>query len=414
MRSLELALEFTGVKARLASAARRPSPQPSPGGAPEWQAVRAQRQHNPYHRFTVDRHLMETAANAAELADRVARPDLLVTAALLHDLGKGAPGDHTDAGVVIAAAVATRMGYPPDDVATLVALVALHLLLPEVATRRDLDDPDTIERVAATVGDLGRLRLLAALTEADSLATGASAWGPWRAELVGRLVERTARLLGGGDPTVDVDPFPTAAQLARLDRGDQHIEGRGDELTVMADDRPGLFSRVAGVLALHGIDVLEAAAHSTDAGRALARFRVVDHVRPEVPWAAVTADLERVLAGRLALSARVAARARTYGRHRPPSPRPLAATVHVDNSASATATVIDVHAADRIGVLYRITRALADMDLDIRAARVQTLSPHVIDSFYVRDRHGAKVTETPDLAEIERAILHSLDQPDAR
>jgi [protein-PII] uridylyltransferase len=182
----------------------------------------------------------------------------------------------------------------------------------------------------------------------------------------------------------------------------------------MADDRPGLFSRVAGVLALHGIDVLEAAAHSTDDGRALARFRVIDHVRPEVPWAAVTADLERVLAGRLALSARVAERARTYGRRRPPAPRPLAANVHVDNSASATATVIDVHAADRIGVLYRITRALADMDLDIRSARVQTLSPHVIDSFYVRDRHGAKVTETPDLAEIERAILHSLDQPDAR
>ena len=380
---------------------------------PEWQPVRARPQHNPYHRFTVDRHLMETAANAAELADRVDRPDLLVLAALLHDLGKGGPGDHTDAGQVIVAAVATRMGYPTDDVATLVALVAHHLLLHEVATRRDLDDPDTIERVASTVGDLGRLRLLAALTEADSMATGASAWGRWRAELVGRLVERAAGLLGGDAHPVDVDPFPTAEQLALLADGEQRIDGRDDELTVMAGDRPGIFSRIAGVLALHGIDVLEAAAHSTDEGRALARFRVIDHARDKIPWTRITADLERVLDGRLALSAGVADRARTYGRRRPPSPRPLATTVHVDNTASATATVIDVHAADRIGVLYRITRALAELDLDIRSARVQTLSPHVIDSFYVRDRYGAKVTESHDLAEIERAILHSLEQPDA-
>src|SRR5664280_1489323 len=164
---------------------------------PEWATVRNKPQRNPYHRYTVDRHLLEASANAATLAHRVNRVDLLLLGALLHDIGKGFPGDHTEVGMEVAADIATRFGLAPEDVDVIVNLVRLHLLLPDSATRRDLDDPATAERVAKEVGDRPTLELLAALVEADSLATGPSAWGLWKAGLVADLVDRTSSLLAG-------------------------------------------------------------------------------------------------------------------------------------------------------------------------------------------------------------------------
>lgn len=379
---------------------------------PEWVPVRALPPHSVYHRFTVDRHLLETVANAARLAGRVDRPDLLVVAALLHDLGKGSPGDHSDAGATIARTVATRMGFSGDDVATLSLVVRHHLLISQVATRRDLDDPTTIRLVAEPVGTVERLRLLAALTEADSLATGASAWGPWKAGLVQRLVECVIDYLESGESVgcPPPAPFPTPEQLARLADGGQHIEAYGNVLTVVNDDRPGMFSRIAGVLAMHGLDVLAAAAVSNDDGRALDEFRVVDPLRGEPPWGRVIADLKLALEGHLAIHARVMDRARMYARAGPRSRRPIVPTVKFDNRASDDATVIDVHAADAIGTLYRITRTLAEFDLDIRSAKVQTLGSEVVDAFYVRDRSGDKITTQARLAEIERAILHAIGE----
>ena len=167
---------------------------------PEWQPVRSRPQRNAYHRFTVDRHLWEAAANAAALADRVDRPDLLVLGALFHDLGKGYPGDHTDAGHGARAATSgPALGLAAADVDTLVRMVQHHLLLPDVAVRRDLTDPATIRKVADAVGDVETLDLLHALTEADSLATGPSAWGSWKAQLVADLVDRTRPVLDGAD-----------------------------------------------------------------------------------------------------------------------------------------------------------------------------------------------------------------------
>ena len=381
---------------------------------PEWGAIRSLPPQSAYHRYTVDRHLLEAVANAARLVDRVTRPELLLMAALLHDLGKGCRGDHAAAGSTLAREIATRMGFPPADADTIALAVELHLLLPQVATTRDLDDPATARRVAGAVGTPERLGLLAALTEADSLATGASAWGGWKAELVGLLVERTEAVfdaLAGeavAPATPAADPFPSARQLERLALPGRHIEGRGKILTVMTDDRPGLFSRVAGVLALHGLDVLAAAAYSSESGRALNEFRVSDPRHDEPPWKRVIADLERALDGGLALHARVGERAKTYARQQVRSRASAAPAVRFDNEASERATVIDVRAPDAIGTLYRITRTLADFDLDIRNARVQTLGSEVVDAFYVRDRQGRKVVEPARLAEIERAILHVL------
>jgi [protein-PII] uridylyltransferase len=382
---------------------------------PEWPTVRSKPQRNAYHTYTVDRHLWEATAQAAPLASRVARPDLLVLGALLHDIGKGRPGDHTDNGMALIAEIGPRLGLPAADVDVLVAMCRHHLLLPDVATRRDLDDPATVAGVAERVGSPEVLELLGALTEADSLATGPAAWSAWKAELVRRLVTRADHALRGGEPDEVAESFPSPEQRALLAAGEQVIATDGPVLTLVCRDRHGLFNRVAGVLALHGLDILDAAV-ATDASNpqqrtALEVFRVESSLGPVFSWPAVVADLERALDGRLALRARVADRARRYGR---PRQRLAAADVDTevrfDLAASAEATVAEVHAPDGVGVLYRITRAFADLDLDIVSAKVQTLGPLVVDSFYLRDAWGAKLTDQATLDEIERAVLHSLQE----
>src|SRR3712207_5551029 len=155
-------------------------------------------QRPPWHPFTVDRHLVEAAAAAAELTRDVDRPDLLLVSALLHDIGKGWPGDHSEVGEPIAAAIAARMGFSEPDVAVVGTLARHPLLLPATATRRDIDDPATIDRVAATIGsDPGVLQLLHALAQADGAATSPSAWSPWKAHLVAGLVARVQSRFGG-------------------------------------------------------------------------------------------------------------------------------------------------------------------------------------------------------------------------
>jgi [protein-PII] uridylyltransferase len=374
---------------------------------PEWPLVRAKPQRNAYHRFTVDRHLWEATVEAAAVAGRVARPDLLVLGALFHDIGKGLPGDHTQNGIDLLERIGPRMGLPDDDTRVLVALCRHHLLLPDVATRRDIGDPATIEGVAAAVGSSEVLELLGVLTEADSLATGPAAWSAWKADLVRELVVRTDHVLGGGRAHEVAEEFPTAAQRALLAEGRQVITSDGPLLTVVCADRHGLFNRVAGVLALHGLEVLDAAA-ATEGRMALEVFRVESSLGSAFSWPSVIDDLERALDGQLALRARLAERARRYGRTRTLTAERIDTEVRFDQDASGDATVIEVHAPDSVGALYRITRAFADLDLDIVSAKVQTLGPAVVDSFYLRDQAGRKITDPLVLAEIERAVLHAV------
>ncbi len=391
---------------------------------PEWAKVSSKPQRNAYHRFTVDRHLCEAAAGAATLVGRVSRPDLLLVGTWLHDLGKGfvpeLGTDHSLTGVEVVGRVARRMGFPPADVDVLVALVRHHLLLADLATRRDVDDPATSATVAAALGDPGTVELLAALTEADSLATGPAAWSPWKAGLVSDLAAHAvATLTGGRRPAPNGgESFPTEDHLdlatQAREAGEVVVRGDGPNVTIAAHDRPGLFSKVAGTLTLHGLDVLSARAWSGDDGLALEEFHVQSVFGNPPDWADVEADLRKVLEGRLSLEASVADRARRYAdRPRPPgsvSAVPARTSVTVDNRASASATVVEVRAPDRVGTLYRITRALADLHLDIRHAKVATLGHEVVDSFYVADANGAKVVDDDHAREIERAVLVELSR----
>jgi [protein-PII] uridylyltransferase len=178
---------------------------------PDWERVRNRPQRNPVHTYTVDRHLVETATRAAAHTRDVSRPDLLLVGALLHDIGKGWPGDHSRTGAVMARDIGERLGFDPADVRVLEAVVRHHLLLPETATRRDLDDPVTIETVAAAVGDIVVLETLAALAIADGQATGPAAWGAWKARAGppgGRGTRRRAPAGGSGADVRAARPRP--------------------------------------------------------------------------------------------------------------------------------------------------------------------------------------------------------------
>jgi [protein-PII] uridylyltransferase len=380
---------------------------------PEWSAVRNRPQRNAYHRFTVDRHLLETAAAAAQLAGGVDRPDLLVLGALLHDIGKGFPGDHTTAGVQVAGRIAKRMGLPDPDVDVLLSLIRNHLLLPDTATRRDLDDPVTIATVADAVGDRSTLALLAALTEADGTATGPAAWGPWKAALVADLVRRTDDRLAGAQVVAQRAVITDRhrqlmVQAERLGR--TVVAAEAPTVTVVARDRPGLLAAVTGVLALQGLDVRSADA-AGERGFAVDVFTVEPGRGRWPDWQRVGDEVDAVLRGTLPLAARLADRERTYAARRPRTAHLGPISVSVDNTASATSTVVDVRAPDRVGLLHRITSALFSEGLDVTAARVSTLGDEVVDAFYVRDRSsGGKVIDPQRCEYLEQAVRQSLEE----
>lgn len=352
------------------------------GLIPQWAVVRSAPQRNPVHRFTVDRHLIETAVNASDLTRTVARPDLLLVGALLHDIGKGQGGDHTEVGVRIVAELAPCLGFDEDDSAVLVSLVQNHLLLPDTATRRDLADPATAQIVAKAVQSEAVLDLLNALTRADAAATGPAAWSAWKAELIADLVRRVRAVLVG--QPVPARPKLTPAQLATADASGVAVlveEGASSwEVTVGAEDRLGLLSTVAGVLALHRLAV-RSARTETENDRAITLWTVQPEFGDPPGVEKLREDIRLALAGTLdvteKLKARAAAHRPSTGLLRPP-PR-----VDVVAQASDRATVIEVRAHDEPGLLHLIAAAISATGVTIDAAKVATLGSDVVDVFYV-------------------------------
>ncbi|WP_343599322.1 [protein-PII] uridylyltransferase [Mycobacterium sp.] len=379
---------------------------------PEWDAVRDLPPHDVVHIWTVDRHLVETVARASSFTTRVARPDLLLVAALLHDIGKGRGGDHSRIGAQLATRIGSRLGMWPSDVEMLSKLVAHHLLLAKVATRQDLDEPETIAAVATALdGDPLVLEVLHALTEADALATGPGVWSDWKASLVGDLVRR-CRLVMAGEPLPKADPIRPEYLSLVADRG-VHVEvGHGSgsrtyHVAMIAPDRRGLLSKAAGVLALNSLRVHSASVNIHD-GVAINEFVVsplfgspaaADLLRQQFVGA-LSGDLD--VLGMLEL--------RDCAPHpTPPGDVPTGVPVHGSDTpprilwfdSTPGRLIVEIRAIDRAGLLARLSKALECAGVDIVWAKVITLGLMVDDVFCVELPSG-------DSSAISEAIARDL------
>ena len=373
---------------------------------PEWEPCRCLRQQNVYHRFTVDRHLCEAAAEAAPLVDQVERPDLLLVGSFLHDIGKGYPGDHTVVGIPLVGQIAKRMGFERQDITVLQSLVEHHLLLPDVATRRDLNDENVIKSVAEKVKTVEMLQCLAALTEADSIATSTHAWSPWKKNLLDNLVNRTETYLTEGKAETIEEEVPTAQHRSLMAAGIPLIQSGGEKVTVISKDHRGQFSEVAGVLTLNGLLIREGTGlvlHEMG----LCHFLVEPTFKGDINWHRIEEHIEAALEGRLALEARLAQRTAPT---MPTTGEPMISEPYVrfDNDSSDTHTVIEIGAPDSFGLLRRLAVAMSQMRLEISRVKAQSLGGSVVDSFYVQNSAQQKIFDHDHMLEIERAINHAV------
>jgi [protein-PII] uridylyltransferase len=441
---------------------------------PAWRDVRCRPQRDPYHRSTVDVHLRSTLEGVrsilfdlsgddrmiAEAAGQIADRDAVLLGALLHDIGKNGGGAHVPVGARLAGDALDRMRLPARTRELAHFMVEHHLLLPDTATRRDLGDDELILDVASKVGTPERLAALYLLSVADAAATGPAAATEWRRTLVRELVAKVQRVFERGEMgeevaerltgrVNDIRDLLVAERPEEVDRfvlrmprgyfltvdparaarhfpvvapplGSQEVrtstwEGARPgtyELLVAATDRPGLLSWVAGCLTLEGLSILTAQVFTTEDGTAVDLFEVQGVYEPKVreeTWREFRGTLRKAIEGRTSLDHRVGDKRRHY----PEPRRAIPVTVSVDNDASDFFTVIEVGAADRIGLLYDVTRTLAELELDVHLAKIATFADRVIDAFYVRDGQGRKIEEPGPIAEIEATLRERLtNEPD--
>ncbi len=370
---------------------------------PEWNDIRLRGSSSPVHRFTVDRHTIETCVNATKLARMVSRPDLLAVAALLHDIGKGRPGDHSIVGEAMARDIATRWGFNSDDAEIIARLVRHHLTLPTVATRRDIEDPSTAVNLAELVETEEFLDLLAALTAADAQATGPTAWTTWRRGLIDGLVDKTRRVLDGtaaGETSYEgwpsSVPMPDAADLGADEiRITVQTHRGGSLLTFVLRDRPGIMAAVAGCFAVLGLEIRSARTLTLD-DVAMSLWEVT---RPDVDIARIRDRLLPVLRGEVDLAGRLALK---------PSADEEPARIRILPRRSETATLIEVRAQDRRGLVWTVCREIAEAGHSIRSAHLSTYGSEARDVFYVVDAdHGRPLDDDAALA-LRAAIAEAL------
>lgn len=374
---------------------------------PHWEDVRSLPQRNAIHIYTVDRHQVETAANAAAFTRDVHRPDLLLVASLFHDIGKGKGPDHSSTGATLIDEIAPVLGFPPADVAILRTLVQHHLLLAESATRRDPEDPATVRTVVDAVGSHETLDLLHAMTKADSLATGPGIWNDWKARLIDDLVQRSHAALAGDDPDEVrslADEYPQLLSNNDVDVV-MHSDADGVRIVVAAPDRVGLLATIAGVLSLQRLDV-RAARVETVGDRALQSWLAIpafgDAPTPEL----LSAEIRRAVAGVLDVDAKLRARRSPLPKRRgfvPPPPR-----VSFIPNASDRADVLEVRAHDAPALLWRVGHVIASVGFSITSARVSTLGSEAIDALYLLNASGNRlsVEERTELVEAVGRALH--------
>ncbi len=430
---------------------------------PELANVASLAQHDVYHIYTVDRHLLQTVVETARLRQTesatfqaVSSPNVLFLAALLHDIGKGQGGDHSELGAEQAVQIGKRMGLTDGEVADLGFLIRNHLFLTDTALRRDLEDESFIIRCARRIEDQNRLDMLHLLSIADARATGPTAWNDWKASLLLELYQRITNLLGRADLAAAPDqhlgvdwmrsriatllapshPKSINEILNRLpgkyllsfspEEVVEHLamhrrlhdekalleascQGEVWTIRIMAKDRPGLLAKICGILALHNLTVMAAQIWTWPDNTAVDVIKVrprqddPDHDRV---LAILADDLNLALANRLALAHRlVEKRPVTPPRHQRMGVRPKP-RVQLDNTTSDRYTVIEVFADDHPGLLYDITRCMAELDINIHQAKIATEKERLVDVFYVLDSEGNKIKDALFHKEICRALLH--------
>jgi len=447
---------------------------------PDFGRVVAQMQYNMYHHYTVDEHtlfaigilhkieqglLKEQAPIASEVVHKVLSRRVLYLAVLLHDIAKGRGGDHSQLGAKVARKLCPRLGLSEEETETVAWLVLHHLAMSDTAFKRDLTDPQTIADFSARVQSPERLRLLLVLTVADIRAVGPGVWSAWKAALLRDLYWRAEEALTGGvaedsrsarvdaalaDLRGKLGDWPEEDIAAHLARGyapywlsvdgethERHarlvreaerrqapltVDTRIDryrqvtEVTVYTADHAGLFSRIAGAMAVAGASIDAARIFTLANGMALDTFYVRDVVggpfdRPD-HLARLSAAVEQTLAGRLKPVQELARRRSSL----PSRLRVFKVTprVLIDNKASARATVIEVNGRDRAGLLYDLTRALSKLNLMIHGARIATYGEQAVDVFYVQDALGDKIQAPAKLKRIHERLIAALADGDSK
>ncbi|UCG14471.1 MAG: [protein-PII] uridylyltransferase [Deltaproteobacteria bacterium] len=437
---------------------------------PEMKGVVNLIQYDEYHVYPVDKHLLhavqmlrdfgkpeQTAQDSfcGKLFREVSRPELLLWAVLLHDVGKGRQGrDHSQHGSEIVRKVFQRMNFAPEDIETISFLVREHLLLIKTATQRDLNDEKVVVQCARKFPSIDELKMLYLLTVADSKATGPKAWNDWIAALLTELFFKVLHMLNRGElatpavvdivekkreeilqqplsiskeefdllfdqmspryllytPAIDILRHVELYQ--RLGKAPFVLEARTlpgtDYRTVIvcAQDRPGFFSKVSGVFTLNNLDILDAQIYTWRNRIALDVFKVnapPDALFEDEAWARVRKDLYSALNGDLALDLVLDEKLRAYqSAIKSATSRPD--KIVVDNSGSDFFTIIEVYTYDFPGLLYRITDALFRCDLDVWVAKIATKVDQVVDVFYVRNLDGQKVDNPEQVAAIKASI----------
>jgi len=431
-----------------------------PAYLPEFQQLVSLAQHDVYHVNTVDRHLLQTVRELHDfvssepvITEQVPSLSLLYLAALLHDIGKGEGQGHAERGGLLARQIADRLGLGSDDKEQLVFLVEQHLFLMHTALRRDLEDETMIVRCAEQVKTPARLSMLYLLTVADAKATGPTVWNEWKAALLLELYLKIAHLLEREDvkamevdrrqaaewmieqitgelgkekmPGASVMPADyltsfTPGEIARHIRFAKQLQERqllvetGEEkgcwsILVMTADRPGLLAKICGVLALHNLRILSAQIFTWNDGTVVDVLQVDSTIGShyeEQDWRRLEADLLLAVRQRLGLDYRLHKKLEPLG-NKPHVKHRLPTRVEIDNDASNNFSVVEVYAADRIGLLYEIARALTDFGMNISRAIIGSKADQVVDVFYVQDYEGNKIMDPMFGEEIRKGLLHA-------
>ena len=429
-----------------------------------------QTQFNMYHVYTVDEHtlvaigILHAIENgkmkdelplASDIIHRIRLRPVLYVALFCHDIAKGRGGDHSELGEKVGMKLATRLGFSNDEVQTVGWLIRYHLLFSNVATKRDFNDPKTIQDFVASVQSPERLKLLLVLTVADIRAVSPVAWNAWKGVLLTELYSRAEQCIGTGKVELkqhqanhfqddlrkllvgwnekeisyyleqgnssfwaSIEPARHAviARMVRQSEGmvqpvlldTQHNYERSiTEITVCTSDQHGLFSKVAGAMSLAGANIINAKIFTLNNGMAVEIFQIQD-LNGEVfdrsdKLAKMSVYIEQVLSGELDIEKAFAKRASPYLKSRSKAV-PFMGQVLIDNEASNIHSVIEFTCRDRAGLLHDVTYSIAEMGFSIVTAHISTYGTQVADVFYVKDNFGMKILHQNKIKQVQEKL----------